>query len=168
MLQTGETLNYWPLVIIILLAAVALLWWLIRRSRSGDPTFPIPRPDSNYVEAPRRDVVIKVRRSPNGGQELELVGGGTITPNEQLAWSGGPTNAAGKGLRVEIRFPPNRTPFRADKFITAAGGTILSGLPDGNAVGQSFDYLLLVTTGDGDLVADRATVAVTSATGRAA
>lgn len=167
-LQRVETFDNWPLVIILVLAALALLWWLLRRGRASNPTFPIPRPKSDYVEAPRKDVLIRVRRSPDGGQELEIVGGGTIAPNEQLAWSGGPTDQAGKGARVEIRFPPNRTPFSGDKFITAGGGTTLSGLPTGNAVGQSFDYLVLVTTGDGDLVADRASVSVSSANSRAA
>ncbi len=93
------------LILIIILAAILL--WNRRRTRAEqEPSeFPIPRPEDDFVEAPRKDVSIGVERENGVPVSLTVTPSNiVIGPDEQAAWK----SVEGK---IEIRFSPNQSPL---------------------------------------------------------
>lgn len=102
---------------------------------------------------PAQAVTITVRRDKRGTPtELVIKGdGGQLTPQAQIVW----TCPDGK---LEIRFSPAATPFRGAAFETPRAGRIYSGTPSPQPRGYS--YRVLVTTPDGFLLDQAATLSV--------
>ena len=144
------------LLLLILIVLLLVLWLLLQRRGKPDeeplPQFPIPRPQSNFIEPPRQEVKITfiedddtIRIEPPN-----LI----LAPNKQAAWS----SPSGK---VEIRFSPRDTPFGGSSFIAATNGVSLSGIPRENAQQErQINYIVLFTTTDGRLFSQTATVVV--------
>jgi hypothetical protein len=108
----------------------------------------IERPKDNFVEPRRKEVTISIVRDERGEPQRVVVEPENLvlSPNEQAAWSTSPSEGS-KGGKIEILFNPNNTPFGGREFITARGGTALSGKPvAGNGV---YEYTVLITTPDG-------------------
>jgi hypothetical protein len=153
----------------LLLLIVLLLLWLFWKGRKPggfgtrivDPDFqPFPRPTDTFVEPPRQEVSIRVVRNAQGIPVDLNIGQRDLRlkSNGQLAWNGG-ANTANDGGRVDVRFSPNATPFGGSTFITARGGTALSGVAKRRrVVGRPLQYLILVRTPDGFLLDKTATV----------
>jgi hypothetical protein len=116
-------------------------------TRVVNPNFkPGPRPGGRKLP-PSQEVRISVRRGD--GDELRII----VEPEEvildtaeQIAWTTGDL-ASDTGGKIEIRFAPNATPFAGHTFITARGGTALSGFPSS---GGFYPYKVLLTTPEGD------------------
>ncbi len=145
------------LLLLNLIALLLVLWLLTRRKEKKPdeeplPEFPIPRPQSNFVEPPREEVKITFIED-DGAIRIEppnLI----LAPNKQAAWS----SPSGK---VEIRFSPKDSPFGGSSFIAAAKGVSLSGVPRENAQqDRQINYIVLFTTPDGRLFSQTATVVV--------
>ena|SRR5215813_2556046 len=148
------------LLLLILVALLLLLWSLLQKKSGGDenpadeplPDFPIPRPESDFVEPPRQNVNIRFDEG-EGAIRIEpqmLI----LAPTNQAAWSSG----SGK---IEIRFSPVDSPFGGASFISAKGGVSLSGIPRVDAAHErELNYLVLFTTPNGRLLTDAASVVV--------
>ncbi|MGH9834495.1 MAG: hypothetical protein ACREBD_02280 [Blastocatellia bacterium] len=145
------------LLLLNLIALLLVLWMLMRRREKKPdeeplPEFPIPRPQSNFIEPPRQEVKISfiedddtIRIEPPN-----LI----LAPNKQAAWS----SPSGK---VEIRFSPRDSPFGGSSFIAATNGVSLSGIPREDAQqDRQINYIVLFTTTDGRLFSQTATVVV--------
>ncbi|MBK8314830.1 MAG: hypothetical protein IPL01_12815 [Acidobacteria bacterium] len=141
------------LILIIILAAI-LLWNRGRTRAEQEPSeFPIPRPEDDFVEAPRKDVSIGVERENGVPVSLTVAPSNiVIGPDEQAAWK----SMEGK---IEIRFSPNQSPFGGTSFTAARGGIALSGKP---AQATSLNYIVLLTTSDGYLIRQDATLTAAS------
>src|SRR5262249_15552698 len=148
------------LLLLILVALLLLLWALLQKklgaggNPNGDPLphFPIPRPESDFVEPPRQEVKIRFDEKENvvRVEPATLI----LAPNNQAAWS----SSSGK---IEIRFNPNDSPFGGASFISARGGVSLSGIPRVDAAHEKqLNYLVLFTSPDGKLFTDAASVIV--------
>src|SRR5262245_49144170 len=105
------------LLLLLILVAFLLLLWTLLQKRAGEteepteepfPQFPIPRPESDFVEPPRQEV--KIRFDERGNvvriEPPTLI----LDPNNQAAWS----STSGK---IEIRFNPKDSPFGGASFI---------------------------------------------------
>jgi hypothetical protein len=148
------------LLLLILVALLLLLWALLQKKAGGGedpaeeplPDFPIPRPESDFVEPPRQNVNIRFDER-EGAIRIEpsrLI----LAPNNQAAWS----SSSGK---IEIRFSPVDSPFGGGNFISAKGGVSLSGIPRVDAAHErEINYLVLFTTPQGRLFTDAASVVV--------
>ncbi|HKQ75322.1 MAG TPA: hypothetical protein VJ810_16605 [Blastocatellia bacterium] len=148
------------LLLLILVALLLLLWTLLqKKAGAGEkpdeeplPTFPIPRPESDFVEPPRQEVRILFDER-EGAVRIEpprLI----LAPNKQAAWS----SSSGK---IEIRFSPIDSPFGGGSFISAKGGVSLSGIPRVEAPHErEINYLVLFTSSDGRLFTNEASVVV--------
>ncbi len=148
------------LLLLVLAALLLLIWTLLQKRADAEekpgnkplPHFPIPRPESDFVEPPRQEVKIQFDEK-EGDLRIEpptLI----LAPNQQAAWS----SPAGK---IEIRFSPADSPFGGASFISAKGGVSLSGIPRVDATHESeINYLVLFTTPDGRLFTDAASVVV--------
>jgi hypothetical protein len=116
------------------------------------PHFPIPRPESDFVEPPRQEVKIRFDES-EGTVRIEpprLI----LAPNKQAAWS----SSSGK---IEIRFSPIDSPFGGASFISAKGGVSLSGIPRVDAAHErEINYVVLFTSPGGRLFTEAASVVV--------
>ena len=152
------------LLLLILAVLLLLLWNYLQKSGSSAenpldeplPDFPIDRPVSDYREAPRQDVTIGVERDADGrpigirlsDPDLQL------DESRQIAWQ----SREGK---IEVRFAPPQSPFTGASFIAAKGGTALSGVPRPEAVRDTPQpYLVLLTTAEGILLREQASVTV--------
>jgi hypothetical protein len=146
------------LLLLNLIALLLVLWVLLRRreKKPADeeplPEFPIPRPQSDFVEPPRQEVKISFIED-DGAVRVEpsnLV----LAPDQQAAWS----SSSGK---VEIRFSPKDSPFGGSSFIAATNGVSLSGIPRIDAPRENqISYIVLFTTTDGRLFSQTASVVV--------
>jgi len=108
----------------------------------------IERPKDDFVEPPRKEVTITVVRDEGGEPSRVVVKpeNQELRPNEQIAWRA-ELGEGDIGVKIEILFNPNNTPFGGAEFITARGGVALSGRPvAGDGV---YEYAVLVTTPDG-------------------
>ncbi len=148
------------LILLLVLIALFLILWFARRTRpAGDvlEDFPIPFTEDKFPEPPRRSVSIGVERDGNGVPVRVAIepSNQVVGPEEQAAWS-----ARGEG-KIEIRFSPNSTPFAGESFTSARGGTALSGKPSPKAtLNSALSYLVLLTTVDGYLLRQEATLTV--------
>jgi hypothetical protein len=145
------------LLLLNLIALLLVLWALIRRREKKPdeeplPEFPIPRPQSSFIEPPRQEVKITFVED-DGAIRVEpsnLI----LAPDNQAAWS----SPSGK---VEIRFSPRDTPFGGSSFIAATNGVSLSGIPRIDAPQENqINYIVLFTTTDGRLFSQTASVVV--------
>src|SRR5215475_10802338 len=149
------------ILLLLILVALLLVFWALFQKRvdaggNSDeeplPDFPIPRPESDFVEPPRQEVNIRFDEK-EGAVHIEpqrLI----LAPNNQAAWS----SASGK---IEIRFSPIDSPFGGASFISARGGVSLSGIPRVDAPHErENNYFVLFTTSDGRLFTDSASVVV--------
>jgi hypothetical protein len=146
--------------ILLLLIIAGLLALLFQRKSSASakppeqtlPQFPIQRPKSNFVEPPRQEVKIQFDEK-EGAIRIEpstLI----LAPDKQIAWS----SSSGK---IEIRFSLTDSPFGGTSFISARGGVSLSGVPRLDAAHErQINYLVLLTTPDGRLFTDAASMVV--------
>lgn len=168
-------------LILLLLLALLLWFWLGRAGApkpppeySGKGTLikipnfkPIPFKPTNVSEPAPQNVAISVVRDGNGVpvdisvEPLDLV----LNPNEQAAWSAGPSRGA-EGGKLGIRFSPRSAPFGGTSFITARGGVAKSGAPIKAPPGRtSRSYTVLLTTPDGYLLRKSATLTVVNSQG---
>lgn len=145
------------LLLLNLIALLLVLWMLTRRKEKKPdeeplPEFPIPRPQSDFVEPPRQEVKISFIED-DGAIRIEppkLI----LAPDKQAAWS----SPSGK---IEIRFSPRDTPFGGSSFIAATNGVSLSGIPRENAQqDRQINYIVLFTTPDGRLFSQTASVVI--------
>ncbi len=147
------------LLLLILVALIVLILALLQKKAGAGksdeeplPQFPIPRPESDFVEPPRQEVKIRFDER-EGGVVIEpplLI----LAPNKQAAWS----SSSGK---IEIRFSPVDSPFGGGSFISARGGVSLSGIPRIDASHErEINYLVLFTSSDGRLFSNAAAVVV--------
>jgi hypothetical protein len=147
------------LLLLILVALLLLLWALLQKKVGAEkpdeeplPKFPIPRPESNFVEPPRQEVKIQFDER-EGAVRIEprtLI----LAPNKQAAWS----SVSGK---IEIRFNPSDSPFGGASFISAKGGVSLSGIPRVDAAHErESNYIVLFTSPGGRLFTEAASVVV--------
>lgn len=150
--------------VILLLLVLLFLLWFLKSAKKPDGGFgtrvevpgfePIPRPVDNFVEPPRQEVVIGVRRNAMGVPTDVDIGRPDLTlgPGEQVAWKDG-VSKGNEGGKVEIRLSPNSTPFGGSSFAIARGGVALSGKPVRQpAARASRRYTVFVTTPDGYLL----------------
>lgn len=148
------------LLLLVLVALLLLLWTLLQKRAGASekpdddplPQFPIPPPETDFVEPPRQEVKIRLDERENVVriEPPALI----LAPNKQAAWS----SASGK---IEIRFNPNDSPFGGGSFVSARGGVSLSGIPRVDAAHErEIKYLVLFTTPDGRLFTDAASVVV--------
>jgi hypothetical protein len=166
------------MVTIVVVAVILLMFMLwaavyLKPSPSGlgeygtrfeDPNFePIPRPPKTFIDPPRRNVEIRVRRNAQG-VPIDLV----IMPSDlrleadqQVAWSGG-RSLGNNGAKVEIRFSPATTPFGGASFFTARSGVSLSGKATRALTNNAPQkYTVLASTPDGFFLTKIATVTPT-------
>ncbi|MBI3427962.1 MAG: hypothetical protein HY011_33985 [Acidobacteria bacterium] len=111
------------------------------------------------VRPPAQPVTIAVKRDKRGVPTgLVIKGDGLqLTPQEQIVW----TCADGK---LEIRFSPAATPFLGAEYEAPRAAWLYSGTPRANpSKPLRFTYRILVTTPDGFLFDQPATLAVVKA-----
>ncbi len=150
--------------VILLLLVLLFLLWFLKKAKKPDGGFgtrvevpgfqPIPRPTDNFVEPPRQEVVIGVRRNAMGVPIDVDIGRPDLTlgAGEQAAWRDG-VSRGNEGGKVEIRFSPNSAPFGGSSFATARGGVALSGRPVRQPAARTTRrYTVFVTTPDGYLL----------------